>query len=95
MTDLVTVIEPPDQITTTLAIGQGPAGPPGSVGGQFQFTQASPSAVWTVNHNLGFRPNVALTTLGGAEVWGEVLHVSANQVLVTFDGPIAGLALCS
>ena len=91
----VTVIQPPGTISTTLAVGQGPAGPPGSVGGQFTFTQASPSATWTVNHNLGFRPNVSLITLGGAEVWGEVLHVSANQVLVTFDGPIAGQVLCS
>lgn len=90
-----TVILPAPQIIATLAVGQGPAGPAGPIGSQYQHTQAVASDVWTINHNLGFRPNITLTTTGGLEVWGELLHTGTNQAIATFDTPLAGLALCS
>ena len=79
----------------------GPAGPPGAPGppgvrgGQFEFTQSVASAVWTVNHNLGFRPNVSVLSPGGVEVWAEVIHANVNQVFIYFDQAQTGLVLCS
>jgi Collagen triple helix repeat (20 copies) len=70
---------------------QGPAGPTAA----YTHTQFSASATWTVAHNLGFRPDVAVTTTGGLEVFGgEVLHLSDNTLQVSFDVAFAGQARC-
>lgn len=95
MSDYTLIVQPPPVITAVVTVGQGPAGPGGGAGSSYQHTQSSPANEWTVNHNLGYRPNIALTSLGGAEMWGEVLHISINQVKVYFDSPVPGLALCS
>jgi hypothetical protein len=75
----------------------GPQGPPGAAGQglRFEFQQTTPSATWIVNHNLGFRPNVSVWSLGGAEMLGELIHISANQVNIYFDNPVAGSAIFS
>jgi hypothetical protein len=67
----------------------------GTSSGQYQHTQSIPAATWMVNHNLGYRPNVQLTTLGGREILGEIQHTSINQVIAYLDTPLAGLAICS
>jgi hypothetical protein len=77
---------------------QGPPGPPGadgSVGGAYEHTQAVASDTWTVNHNLGYRPAASLLTVGGREMWAEVIHTSANQFIAYFDSPVTGVAICS
>jgi hypothetical protein len=66
---------------------QGPAGAASS-GIEFQFPSAS--ATWTVNHNLGVRPACAVFTPGGGQMWGDVLHVSVNQLTVAFNTPQSG-----
>ncbi len=58
----------------------------------FTFTQIAPSAIWTINHNLGYRPSVELRTPGGAVFGADVTHISANQVLVTLVALMAGTA---
>jgi hypothetical protein len=78
------------QITFAAA---GVQGIPGSLA-RYTHTQISPLTTWTVAHNLGFRPNITITTTGGQEVWGEVLHLSANTLTVSFDTPLAGAATC-
>ena len=70
----------------------GPPGPPGANGAGFDFTQASPSAVWTISHNLGVRPSVSTLSVGGVEMWGTATHLSANVVQVNFSTPVAGTA---
>lgn len=55
---------------------------------QFQFP--SPLNTWTVNHNLGYYPQVFLYTSGGFEFDGEVHHVSSNQFQALFNQPVAG-----
>lgn len=92
MSDFTLIINSPPQIISTLASGQGPAGAASST---FEYAQAVASATWVVNHNLGFRPNVAVLSVGGVEMWAEIVHISVNQVQVLFDFPRAGLALCS
>jgi hypothetical protein len=82
--------------TPTLQAVQVHLGLSGAVaGGSYTHNQSVAADTWTVNHNLGFRPAIRALTVGGSEVWGEVLHVSANQTIIYFDSPLAGSAICS
>jgi hypothetical protein len=56
--------------------------------------QTTASALWTINHNFGYRPSVTLLTSGGAEMDASIIHASDNQVLVTFTTPQTGSARC-
>ena len=74
----------------------GPAGPAGVAGAAgapaYVHVQAVASDTWTINHNLGYRPSVELLSDGGMEFYGDVLHVSANDVICSFLAPVSGLA---
>ena len=70
----------------------GPAGQDGAAAAAYIHTQSSPSATWTVPHNLGRRPNVELRTVGGVVMLGQVTHVSDNLLTVSFAYAIAGTA---
>jgi hypothetical protein len=70
----------------------------GTVTGQnfyFEHVQNTASDTWTINHNLGSRPSVSAYSVGGKEMLGEILHVSANQLNIYFDSPVTGIAVCS
>lgn len=71
---------------------QGPPGPAGPAGSSYEHTQAVVSSVWTVPHNLGYRPGVTVLTTGGLEVIADVLHLSADTLTITFLAPLAGTA---
>ena len=92
---------PPRAVTTHVQIPRTkvtPRGPPGTSGAAFSgydHEQASAATVWTVNHNLGFRPDVATYRLGGTEMKGAVQHLSLNTVRITFNSPVAGYARVS
>lgn len=73
---------------------QGPPGNGGSGAPSYDQVYASASS-WVINHNLGFRPSVKALTVGGVEMWVEVIHVSLNQAIVYFDTPTAGRVICS
>jgi|GEM_PF-2074810 len=60
----------------------------------FGFNQSTPSDQWTINHNLGYRPSVTLYSTGGAEIEGEVVHISNNQARAYFATLVAGSARC-
>lgn len=71
----------------------GATGPQGVAGTpSFQFNQASPALVWTINHNLGFKPVVSTYSVGGAEFTSQVVHVSNNQVQVLLTSALAGFS---
>lgn len=57
--------------------------------------QAAASDMWTINHNLGFRPSVTLFTVGGVEFEAEIIHLSDNQCIVYIATSIAGQARCN
>lgn len=85
-------------INTGLMGPPGPPGPPGPTGPGEEYhrhDQGTPADLWTVNHNFGQRPVVGVFDTGGREVWAEVIHFSDNQVLIYFDGPLAGYAICT
>lgn len=71
----------------------GPQGPPGSSGSDiYDHVQSSASATWTVNHNLGVKPDVEVRNTGGQVVGAEVVHVSVNQTIIYFSLPMTGSA---
>lgn len=92
--ELRSVVTPAPEIKSTLVVGQGPAGASGSgVVPPFQFLTAT--QIWVINHNLNRRPLIGVFSVGGIEMMAEVIHISANQVQVIFDNPVAGYAICS
>jgi len=71
----------------------GPAGPGGTGGiAAYVHQQSTPATVWTINHNLGFRPSVELYNSGMQEIDADIAHPSINQTVVTFNPATAGLA---
>lgn len=72
-------------------IGSATAGGGGS-GGEYTHTQSAPAATWIINHNLGYKPAVAVVTVGGAELLAEVLHTSINQTVIYLASAYAGSA---
>lgn len=62
--------------------------------GVHTHTQETAAQVWTINHNLGFRPSVKLYTTGGVEYLADVTHLNANQVQVNHKTARAGTARC-
>lgn len=73
---------------------QGAPGGPGG-GSAYEHQQPTPSATWTINHNLGYRPSIVLLSVGGKTMVGDVIHTNVNQAIATFDQPTAGIAPCS
>lgn len=58
----------------------------------YVHTQGSPDTVWTINHNLGRQPQVETFSVGGVQMFGDVLNVDDNQTTVTFATALAGTA---
>ena len=69
--------------------------PPGFTMQTYIHTQSTASTSWVINHNLGFKPNVTLLSAGGMQMEADVLHVSNNQVTITFLIPVTGTARLS
>lgn len=72
---------------------QGPAGAPG--GSAFEHVQDVPAATWPVNHNLGRRAHVTILDPDGTEVEADIIHSSANSVVITFPTPHTGTVIVS
>lgn len=73
----------------------GSSGFAGSGADTEEFTQSTPSSVWTVNHSLAYRPNVAVLDDAGVEIQPRVEHVTASQILVTHSTARTGSVLLS
>lgn len=58
----------------------------------FTFVQGVPSAVWTIQHNLGKFPSVTVVDTAGTEVEGEVRHIDNNSLVLEFSAGFAGQA---
>jgi hypothetical protein len=57
--------------------------------------QNTPMTEWSIPHNLGYRPTVTVTTLGGVQVEVEVTHLSVNTLTVSFLVANSGTARLS
>lgn len=58
----------------------------------YVFTQSTPAAVWTINHDLGKYPSVSIVDSANDEVIGEVNYTSTSQVVITFSAAFSGKA---
>lgn len=63
-----------------------------NAGTGYTHTQNTESAVWTVQHNLGFKPGgIVLLDINGNLTFGwSVTYSSTNVMVLTFPQPIAG-----
>ena len=74
----------------------GPQGPQGDPGiGAYIHTQDTATSTWTINHNLGFFPNVEIVDSAGSAVIGNYQFINANTLVATFRDPFAGKAYLS
>lgn len=64
----------------------------GSSDKNYVHTQASPSATWTVDHNLSKRASVSVVDSAGTVIICDVSYTSDNQVVLTFDASTSGQA---
>lgn len=72
---------------------RGLPGEKGADGGAFYLhTQSIAGNIWTINHNLGFKPSVEILNAGGVEIEGEVTHISNNQTIINFTSALTGTA---
>lgn len=73
---------------------QGPQGPAGGDTGYYYHVQSSPSSVWTIQHNMGYRP-AGIRVYDSADTqWepGNIEHVSNNELIITWSAPFSGRA---
>lgn len=76
---------------------QGPQGPQGDPSGPVSYThtQYSASASWTINHNLGYRPNVTVSDSAGTIIEGAIMYPNSSTIILTFSSAFAGTAYLS
>jgi len=78
---------------------QGPQGPQGIPGTTptiaYTHTQNEVSSTWTINHNLGFYPNVTATDVNHVIIEGTVSYPSSTTVTLTFGIATTGFAYLS
>ena len=86
-----TVVTVP-QTSVVTAITVGPQGATGAAASSYIYTQSTPSATWTIAHNLGFKPSVELLNAGSQEIEGDVVHISYDVTMVYFTQSTAGFA---
>jgi hypothetical protein len=60
-----------------------------------RFVQPTAAGTWTINHTLGFRPNVSVVDTFGNLVIAEVLYNSDTQITLSFTPAMAGEAYLS
>jgi hypothetical protein len=63
--------------------------------GSMRFVQSAASTTWTINHSLGFYPNVTAVDSTGRIIFPEVKYNSISQVVLTFIPQVAGEAYLS
>ena len=63
-----------------------------SSGGRYVHEQNSPSAVWTIQHNLEKFPSVVLVDTEDDVILGEINYESNNTIIITLSAAIPGKA---
>lgn len=90
------IVDPATQAVSV--INAGPQGPPGGGGGSsayYKHDQDVPATLWTVNHNLGVRTNVAVYDSTNEEVDADIHYIDDNTTTITFAYAITGCAVFS
>lgn len=97
MSDEVVIVQP---ITPSITVepivpivevtAPGPQGNPADV--FYTHVQSIPSAVWTINHNLGGEPTAVVLDSAGTQCEGTFSYPSKNQMVITFTAAFGGTA---
>ena len=58
----------------------------------FEFTQAVPSLVWSIQHNLGKFPSVSVVDTGNTMVISQIDYIDNNNLTITNSAQFAGKA---
>ena len=58
----------------------------------FEFTQAVPSLVWSIQHNLGKFPSVSVVDTGNTTVITQIDYIDNNNLTITNSAQFAGKA---
>jgi len=58
-------------------------------------TQGASSSTWTINHNLGFYPNLTVQDSAGTIYEGEISYTNSDSLTVTFSSAFSGTAYLS
>jgi hypothetical protein len=61
----------------------------------YRHNQSAVSALWTINHNLKFLPNVTVFNSADGTVEGNVVHTSLTSLYIEFSAPFSGYAVLS
>ena len=64
----------------------------GSSDKTYVHNQSTPSAIWTIQHDLGKFPSVTAVNINNIESLGEVQYVDANNLTITFSAGFSGKA---
>jgi hypothetical protein len=63
--------------------------------GSYQYYIPTADTIWTINHGLGFTPNILTTDLSGQEISGVVTLNNNSQTIIEFSPATAGYAYLS
>lgn len=58
----------------------------------YKHTQSSPSATWTIQHNLNKLPSVTTVNNNNIEVKGQIQYIDTNNLTITFSAGFSGKA---
>ena len=61
----------------------------------YTYEKQSAGLVWTINHNLSFKPNVIVMDYGSNQVECDIEYTNENVVVLTFSETISGYAYLS
>lgn len=63
----------------------GPEGPAGAAGTAYRHVQGTPASVWTITHNLGYKPGglTVLDSAGDTHI-GQVEYLDVNNLRISF-----------
>jgi len=65
---------------------------PGTGDKSFEFEQTVPVLEWNINHNLGKYPSVSIIDSATQYLEGQVLYIDTNNIKITFNFPVRGVA---
>lgn len=65
------------------------------IGGTYVHTQYSASNQWTINHNLGYQPNVTVVDSSGSLIEGNIQYTTPDSIVLLFSASFAGTAYLS
>lgn len=74
---------------------RGSPGLPGEGSAFYKHSQNTPSATWTIVHNLGFEPQTQVFSLGGVRIEAFIQNLSLTTTQIIFSSPFSGYAILS